>query len=218
MPNPIDGSPHYGDFTLVPMQMLTAPYAEASLTPETRQRFHHLYRPHHYAPRSFFPPHDKEPRRYSFWLEDGLSVGGVEWDEDQLGGPKGIQDQFVPGVIQWDSGSHGAGCGWLSVGRQVFVSDIRSGPRIRAVRSSRRSVPSRSACHHRAILPPHPPPASLSSSGQSHSFSSPKSHLPPGRNHCRAWTYRSRVTSSRRGLARSTSPIGPRHTGSTITT
>ncbi|RSH80873.1 hypothetical protein EHS25_007042 [Saitozyma podzolica] len=115
MPRPLNGCEHGSDVALAPMQMLTAPYAEAGLTAALRSKFTKLYADHSHAALSSFPPHDKRPRRYTFWIAQGLSVGGVEFDEDQLGGPKGIQEQFNPGVIQWDSGNHGAGCGWISV-------------------------------------------------------------------------------------------------------
>lgn len=115
MPSPLNGSDHFSDCALIPMQMLTAPYTEAGLTDEIRAKYHKLYAPHMYTPKSTFPPHDKNPRRYTYWLEEGLSIGGVEFDEDQIGGPKGIAEQFNPGVVQWDAGNHGFGCGWLSV-------------------------------------------------------------------------------------------------------
>lgn len=125
MPSPLNGSEHFGDAALIPMQMLTAPYTEAGLTDEIRSKFVKLYAPHMYTPKSTFPPHDKNPRKYTFWLEDGLSIGGVEFDEDQIGGPKGISAQFCPGVIQWNSGNHGAGCGWLSVSSHyISIADI----------------------------------------------------------------------------------------------
>ena len=117
MPRPLNGSSHYSDGALIPMQILVSPYVEAPIIADTdlTSRFSKLYAPHTYEPKSIFPPHDKRPRQYSFYLEEGLSVGGVSFDEDHLGGPKGIQAQFVPGTIQWDSGKHGGGVGWLSV-------------------------------------------------------------------------------------------------------
>lgn len=121
MPRPLNGSAHYSDGALIPMQILVSPYVEAPIANDTTliSKFKTLYRPHMYEPKSIFPPHDKKPREYSFYLGDGLNVGGVSYDEDQLGGPKGIVDQFVPGVVQWDSGRHGGGVGWMSVGDQA---------------------------------------------------------------------------------------------------
>ena len=123
MPKPLNGSPHYSDGALIPMQILVSPYVEMPIEEDQAlvSRFKTLYGSHTYEPRSLFPPHDKTPRQYSYYLEDGLNVGGVTHDEDQLGGPKGIIDQFVPGVIQWDSGNHGGGVGWLTVSLQMEV-------------------------------------------------------------------------------------------------
>lgn len=114
MPPTLNGSEHSSDAALVPMQMITAPFTEAGLTDEIRSKFTRLYADHMYTPRSIFPPHDKNPRKYSFWIANGLNIGGVSFDENQIGGPKGIPEQFNPGVIQWDSGDHGGGCGWIS--------------------------------------------------------------------------------------------------------
>ena len=114
MPLAIDGAPHYTDIALGPMQMIVAPFVEKGLTEELQAKFIDL-EPHTYEPRSFFPPHDKVPRDYSFYIGKGLNVGGISFDEDQLGGPKGAIEQFNPAVIQWDSGVHGGGVGWISV-------------------------------------------------------------------------------------------------------
>lgn len=115
MPKPLMTAEHLNDVAIIPMQMITGRYAEASLDDRLRARFHRLWKPHMYTPKSFFPPYDKSARQYTFWLEDGLSAGGIEFDESVIGGPAKNLEQFCPGVIQWDSGNHGGGCGWLSV-------------------------------------------------------------------------------------------------------
>lgn len=114
IPQPLIGSEHYSDAALIPMQMLTAPYTEAALTSELRDKFCKLYSDHWFEAQSIYPPRDASPRKYKIYVADGLSVGGVEYDTDRLGGPKGDVTQFNPGVVQWDSGKHGAGCGWIS--------------------------------------------------------------------------------------------------------
>jgi hypothetical protein len=106
MPRPLNGSSHYTDGALIPMQVLVSPYVEAPIITDrsVTSRFSRLYAPHLYRPKSF--------------------------DEDHLGGPKGIPAQFVPGTIQWDSGRHGGGVGWLSVsllGLRRLVLTIRYG-------------------------------------------------------------------------------------------
>jgi hypothetical protein len=100
---------------MIPMQMIVSRYVEASLDDTTRQRLRQLI-PHTFQAKSNFLPYDKVPREYSFVVADGLNIGGVKYDETRLGGPKGDVTQFVPGVIQWDSGRHGGGVGWISVG------------------------------------------------------------------------------------------------------
>lgn len=118
-PRPLNGSEHFTDIASVPMQMIVAPFIERYLSDSARRRLRVFEGPHTYSSRSRFPPHDtiEHPRAYSFFIGEGLNVGGVSYDEDQLGGPKGIVEQWCPAVIQWDSGNaqHGGGCGWMSV-------------------------------------------------------------------------------------------------------
>lgn len=123
MPHAIDGSPHYTDAALVPLQMIVAPYVQQDITRELKEKFVKLT-PHEYKPLSKFPPHDKAPREYSFHLDHGLSLGGITFDEDQVGGPKGAVEQFNPAVIQWDSGNHGGGVGWISVSTVHLVTSL----------------------------------------------------------------------------------------------
>jgi hypothetical protein len=67
-------------------------------------------------------------------IADGLNIGGVKYDETRLGGPKGDVTQFMPGVMQWDSGKHGGGVGWITVSgtlnprtdHQVWPTSVRS--------------------------------------------------------------------------------------------
>ena len=120
MPKALDGCPHYTDIALIPMQMITAAYVEAAMPADIPSKLRALYAPHFYKPLSVFPPHDQKPREYTYWLEEGLSIGGVSFDEDQVGGPKGDIEQFNPAVIQWDAGKTGAGCGWMSVSTAHF--------------------------------------------------------------------------------------------------
>jgi hypothetical protein len=114
MPSALDGCPHYSDLAGVPMTMIIANYVESFLPPSVKEQFFTLT-PHVYSAISNFLPYDKKPRDYSFAISDGLNVGGVKYDETRLGGPKGDVTQFVPATIQWDSGRHGGGVGWIAV-------------------------------------------------------------------------------------------------------
>lgn len=123
MPKPLIGAEHGSDVALLPLQMIAAPYIEASLTPTLRAKFRSLT-PHSYAPKALSPPHDKRARQYTFHLARGLSVGGVSFDEPTLGGPAENVGQFTPGVIQWDSGDHGGGVGWIAVWPEIAACEI----------------------------------------------------------------------------------------------
>lgn len=99
---------------MVPMQMMVARYVEQALEANVKSRLQKL-QPHDYQAKSDFAPYDIEPRQYSYCLSEGLSVGGTVYNETRIGGPKGEITQFVPGTIQWDSGKHGGGVGWITV-------------------------------------------------------------------------------------------------------
>jgi hypothetical protein len=56
-------------------------------------------------------------------VDEGLSVGGVEFDESVVGGPSINQPSFSPGVILWDTGANGAGAGYISVSHMKIFQD-----------------------------------------------------------------------------------------------
>lgn len=93
---------------------LVAPYLESYLPPATRRAFSEL-QPHFHSAQAFSPPFDVNARRYSYYVGDGYSVGGIEFDECVPGGPSINLECFAPGVIMWDTGRMGNGVGWISV-------------------------------------------------------------------------------------------------------
>ncbi|WWD16288.1 hypothetical protein CI109_100714 [Kwoniella shandongensis] len=114
MPKPLDGSVHYTDIAIIPMQMVVAPYMEAQITSQAKSKLSALYGDHYYTAQTISPPWDKRPRNYTYWVADGLSAGGVSFDEGVVGGPSINQPSFSPGVILWDAGKGGAGSGYIS--------------------------------------------------------------------------------------------------------
>lgn len=128
IPYNLDGCPHYTDVALIPMQMMVSAYVDGYAPKDIKQRLTKLV-PHDYVATSDFAPFDIEPRQYTYCLREGLSVGGVRYNETRMGGPKGDMTQFIPGVIQWDSGKHGGGVGWIAVSSSGDVTDSRCIPR-----------------------------------------------------------------------------------------
>jgi hypothetical protein len=47
-------------------------------------------------------------------MEDGLSAGGIQFDQEYIGGASINPEQFTPGVIIWDAGADSS-VGWISV-------------------------------------------------------------------------------------------------------
>ena len=78
------------------MQMVVAPYMESQITSSAKIRLSKLYADHLYTAQAISPPWDKRPRNYTYWVADGLSAGGVEFDESVVGGPSINQPSFSP--------------------------------------------------------------------------------------------------------------------------
>jgi hypothetical protein len=93
---------------------LIAPYLESYLPSVTRGAFTEL-QPHFHTAQAFSPPFDANPRQYSYYVGNGYSVGGIEFDECVAGGPSINLGCFAPGVILWDTGRVGSSLGWISV-------------------------------------------------------------------------------------------------------
>lgn len=101
------------------MQMIVGRFAEQHITPATRAKFENLYADHLFTAQAMSPPFDKSPRRYTCWVENGLSAGGIEFDQKFVGGASINTEQFTPGVILWDAGGDSAGAGWISVSLSI---------------------------------------------------------------------------------------------------
>ena len=114
LPNPLAPGLHLGDAAAIPVMCLISPYLEARLPPATRKSFTEL-QPHSHTTMAFSPPFDVNSRRYSYYVGEGYSVGGIEFDECEAGGPSLNFDCFAPGVALWDTGRVGNGVGWISV-------------------------------------------------------------------------------------------------------
>ena len=126
MPKPLDGAEHYTDMPIIAMQAVVSPYMESHISDQAKSRLASLYGPHQYNTQAFSPPWEKRPRNYTYWVEDGLSVGGTEFDESVVGGPSIDPKSFSPGVLLWDSGNNGGGAGWISVSARLHILDATS--------------------------------------------------------------------------------------------
>ena len=110
---------HLQDISGLPMMGLIAPYLEEQLSESAKLAFT-TFRPHTYEAQAFSPPFDKRPRKYTYVLSEGLSIGGIEFDQRNVGGASINPTQFCPGVIQWDAGS--GFVGWIVVSSVLFDS------------------------------------------------------------------------------------------------
>ena len=61
---------------------------------------------------AWYPPYDLKTRNVTTWLSEKLTVGGMSYDQTQLGGAAGDANSFTPGVVQWAAGDE---VGFLTV-------------------------------------------------------------------------------------------------------
>lgn len=50
---------------------------------------------------AYSPPYDKKTRKIKTWLSEKIAIGGVSYDQTQLGGPTAAPSSFTPAVVQW---------------------------------------------------------------------------------------------------------------------
>lgn len=117
VPNPPSSGTHLADIAAFVLTPLTSKFHDPLISSAVRQRFVALEEPHSYKAQAISPPYDRPgfgPRNYTTWTDHGLSVGGLEVDEENAGGPFFATGSFTPGLIQWDTGVAKAYIGWLS--------------------------------------------------------------------------------------------------------
>lgn len=101
------------------MQMIVASYSERYISPEAHAKFNKLDKSRSFTTQAISPPFDRSPRTYTCWIEDGLSAGGIEFDQEYVGGASINPEQFTPGVIIWDAGADSS-VGWISVSEVII--------------------------------------------------------------------------------------------------
>lgn len=94
---------------------LIAKFQDPYIPSNVISRLKNLTADHSYFAQAASPPYDSPayPRNYTSWTSHGLSVGGVQVDENVVGGPAINPGQFVPAVILWDTKT--AGVAWMLV-------------------------------------------------------------------------------------------------------
>ncbi|KIY67025.1 hypothetical protein CYLTODRAFT_462105 [Cylindrobasidium torrendii FP15055 ss-10] len=103
IPRPLVGCSHYGDAVILALMPLTAKFHDPYVPASVIESLKSLSGPHAYFAQSVSPPFDDEayPRNYTTWTQDGLSVGGIESDENVVGGPATSQTAYVPASFIW---------------------------------------------------------------------------------------------------------------------
>ncbi|KAF5360896.1 hypothetical protein D9756_004510 [Leucocoprinus leucothites] len=117
IPTPLLGSQHFADVAAVLLTTLLSKFHDPLIPPLTLSRLTQTTEtPHLIKVQAVSPPFDNllYPRNYTSWNEEGLSVGGVEFDMAFVGGASVNPEQFTPAVLLWKTGVPGRDVGWIS--------------------------------------------------------------------------------------------------------
>ncbi len=128
---------------------------ESQIPNDVKDKLYNLYSDHLYKIQTISPPWDKYPRNYTYWVANGLSVGGVEFDESVVGGPSINQPSFSPGVILWDAGAQGSGSGYISVSEGT-ANDLRKKRMIHSYWTGFADYRTSAFDSSTQLVPPHP--------------------------------------------------------------
>jgi hypothetical protein len=105
VPTPLANSLHFSDGALGPLLALISPTHDALVPASTRRALASLSGAQTWRGKAYSPPFDDvgpgAERNYSGWVEDGLSVGGMQIREARVGGPALNNQSFSPAVVQW---------------------------------------------------------------------------------------------------------------------
>lgn len=117
LPSPLYNCLHYSDAAIVPLLAIISGSHDPHVPNWAKTALMNFSGSHQWDGESQSPPLDSEgkdgARKYSAWLEDGLSLGAVAFKEKSIGGPALNTIQFNPTVLQWRTAN--GFIGWFNV-------------------------------------------------------------------------------------------------------
>ncbi|KAF5389578.1 hypothetical protein D9757_004100 [Collybiopsis confluens] len=103
LPVPLVGSLHYGDAAIIPLLPIISKFHDPYVPKSVISQLKVLEEGQHFFAQAVSPPFDNVlyPRNYTSWKEPGLSVGGIEVDNQLVGGAAINPSVYVPASIMW---------------------------------------------------------------------------------------------------------------------
>ncbi|GAB7363437.1 hypothetical protein MBLNU230_g3711t2 [Neophaeotheca triangularis] len=92
---------HASDFSLGPLMAILSRDQEAFVTPDVMEKLQYFQGEHTFEISAFSPPYDYALRNYTTWMSENISIGGVSFDQDVIGGTSLAPGSWSPAVIQW---------------------------------------------------------------------------------------------------------------------
>ncbi|KAJ3571230.1 hypothetical protein NP233_g3898 [Leucocoprinus birnbaumii] len=128
IPSPLIGSEHFSDVAATVLTTILSKFHDPLVPESARSSLTQtpLGTPHFTRAQASSPPFDNPlfPRNYTSWNEEGLSVGGIEFDMAFVGGASVNPEQFTPAAILWSTGVSGRSVGWIThhLSRQHYAT------------------------------------------------------------------------------------------------
>lgn len=103
---------HVGDYAYAPMMAILTGANNGFAPDRLGEGLKSFGGERTYEAQAYSPPYDNAPRQYTTWVDRKLTVGAVTFDQIQAGGASRSTEAFMPGIVQWDTGSE---VGWIKV-------------------------------------------------------------------------------------------------------
>ncbi|KAL0573193.1 hypothetical protein V5O48_008765 [Marasmius crinis-equi] len=116
IPVPLFSAGHLEDAASLAILPLTSKFHDSLVPPSVLTSLTEFKGSHLYTAQAVSPPFDdiSVPRNYTVWNDNGVNVGGIQLDDNVVGGAAINPGQHVPALILWDAGKAGGdSLGWL---------------------------------------------------------------------------------------------------------
>ena len=95
---------HADDFAFAPLFAIMGEHMNSLIPKEVQKKLTAFSGTHTFNTSIISPVYDYGHRNITAWLAPNISVGGQTFNEVEVGGPRQTQNQFNPGVVQWQTG------------------------------------------------------------------------------------------------------------------
>lgn len=95
---------HAGDYAWAPLIATLADRASSILPASFFDDLTTIKGETTFEAQAWYPPYDIETRNLTTWLSEKVTIGGMSFNQTQVGGAVADVVSFSPAVVQWDTG------------------------------------------------------------------------------------------------------------------